>query len=202
MAVIQVSQITQSICTDGRAGSAPGAPTRASSSSARAASVPDTFPAPSPSAFPAKHRSAFHLQEACFPWQRHSRGIWGSLPPSGSPREAGPGCRAGDELRGRGESPAWLQGQPQPREKVGEEGEPSPKGMKDARRRLSQWRGWIWLSWLRLGGSAGRGGVQSPPILCRGSGQTGSRGRTNSQPWGWFILLGYPWQSLFKCFPR
>lgn len=154
--MIQVSQITQSICTDGRAGSAPGAPTRASSSSARAGSVPDTFPAPSPSAFPAKHRSAFHLQEACFPWQRHSRGISGSLPPSGSPREAGPGCRAGDELRGRGESPAWLQGQPQPRERVGEEGEPSPKGMKDARRRLSQWRGWIWLSWLRLGGRAGR----------------------------------------------
>lgn len=42
------------------------------------------------------------------------------------------------------------------------------------------------------GGSAGREGVQSPPILCR----------TNSQPWGRLILLGDPWQNLFKCFLR
>lgn len=52
------------------------------------------------------------------------------------------------------------------------------------------------------GGSAGREGVQSSPILYRGSEQAGSWGRTNSRPWGWIILLGDPWQNLFKCFLR
>lgn len=65
----------------------------------------------------------------------------------------GMSCRhGGDPVRARGD--CW--GQPQPWERVGEEGERSPKGMKDARRRISQWGGWIWLSWLRLGGRAGR----------------------------------------------
>lgn len=35
-------------------------------------------------------------------------------------------------------------------------------------------------------------GCRAPPILCR----------TNSQPWGRLILLGDPWQNLFKCFLR
>lgn len=62
------------------------------------------------------------------------------------------GMSCGDSVRARVD----CRGQPQPWERVGEEGERSPKGMKDARRRLSQWGGWIWLSWLRLGGRAGR----------------------------------------------
>lgn len=141
----------------------PGAPTETSSTPERAGSVPDIFPTTSPSpesqpntaqplirrkpAFPGSSvaevfRALLALRVPAL--RMRSRGKLG--------RAARLGMSCGHSVRARGD----CRRQPQPWKRVSEEGERSPKGMKDARRWLSQWGGWIWLSWLQLGGRARR----------------------------------------------